>query len=143
MVLSMAFVLAVGLAGGFFLGRSTKADLPSDLAPTSVTTLLANHMKAFNRGDAAQIASFYATDATVTHVSATDPWTMKGSAKIGEAFASLATIVGMRVSNPGTAVQRGELIVQPMAGGPYPDSDIYVYEIRNGKIQNEWIVSTQ
>lgn len=141
LVVSVVIVLIVGLVGGFFIGRYTKADLPSDLAPTSVTTLLTNHMKAFNRGDAAQIASYYATDATVTHVSASDPWTVKGSTKIGEAYASISKMLGMRMSNPGTAVQRGQLVVQPMSGSP--SNDVYVYEITNGKIQNVWIVSDQ
>lgn len=98
-------------------------------------------MKALNRGDPAQMASFYASNATVTHVSASDPWTMKGSAQIGEAFASMQNLLGMRFSNPGTAVQRGDLVVLPMTAQPY--DDVYVFEIRNSKIQNQWIVSSQ
>ena len=137
--LSVALLL-VGLAAGFFAGRATapETELPADLADSTVTMMLDDYLAASNSGDATRIAEFFAPDATFTDTTKDGSgYVMEGNTRIAEAIASWDEL-GFEGSEPGTAIQNGEFVAR------YSISSVgeamAVYQVRDGKIQNLWIV---
>lgn len=137
-------LLVVGLGAGLFIGRATKADTapPADLATTSVTTMLTDLTNAVNAGDRTQIATFYATDATLTSV-APDPfgWTVTGNTMIVQTLMGMQRDVAFNIGDIGTAIQRGSTVAQATtwSGG----TGVVLYELGNdGKIVKEWVIGT-
>lgn len=129
-------LLIVGLGAGFFVGRVTKADLPSGLATTTTTQLLEDYVKAVNAGDAVKIADLFATDARFTDTTRYDGYTMSGNLDIAQAMVTWQQ-QGFRVNAGGTTIQQGEFVAHyDSTVGP----SMAVYQIKNGKIQNVWIV---
>lgn len=136
-------LLVVGLGGGFLLGRSTAPEAaapapPRDLAGATVTKFLADYVAVVNKGDRAGIATFYATDATVTSTVPSDPWVVKGNTEIASAMGSWWDLLGFRMENAGTPIQKGQLVMQShdTAFGP----SMSVFQIVKGKIVNQWIL---
>lgn len=132
-------LLLVGLAAGFLAGRASapETELPTDLADSTVTMMLDDYLEAFHSGDATQIAQFFAPDATFTDTTQDGGYVMEGSTEIAQAIASWNDL-GFEVSEPGTTIQNGEFVAR------YDISTIgpamAVYQVRDGKIQNLWIV---
>jgi hypothetical protein len=133
-------VLIVGLGAGFLGGRITKVDdvLPADIADSIVTELLSDYAAAVNSGDQARIAAFYASDATMTNVAQSDPWVVRGNTDIARAIRSWWDLLGYRVEDPGTVVQKGDLFLQSQDSvwGPA----MSVFQIRDGRFANHWIL---
>lgn len=107
-------LLIVGLGAGFLVGRATKADPPADLASTSAVTVMNDFAAAVNFGDAKVIAAFFTEDAVSVSPDDQGATVTVGSQRIGETLASLRDILGMRITDPGTAVQRGSWVSQPV-----------------------------
>jgi hypothetical protein len=131
-------LVLVGLAVGFLVGRATKPDvvLPSDLADTTVTTMLNDYLTAVNEGDETEIASFFATDATFTDTAKRDGYVMEGNTQIAKAMASWHPL-GFQMWAPGTAIHNDDYVAQYTVSSVGPA--IAVYELQDGKIQNVWI----
>lgn len=135
-------LLIVGLGAGLFIGRATKADTapPADLAKTSVTTMLTGLTSAVNAGDAARIATFYATDATLTTVApAPFGWTVTGNTKIADTLQGMQRNAAFNISEVGTAIQRGSMVAQATTWSGA--SGVVLYELgTDGKIVNQWVI---
>ena len=135
-------LLVVGLGAGLFIGRATKADTapPADLAKTSVTAMLTDLTNAVNAGDATQIATFYATDATMTTVApAPFGWTVTGNTKIADTLQGLQRNTAFSIGDVGTAIQRGSMVAQATTWSGA--SGLVVYELgTDGKIVNQWVI---
>jgi hypothetical protein len=133
-------LLVVGLGAGFLVGRATKADPPADLATTSAVTLMSDFAKAVNTGNAKAIAALFTADAVSVGPGDTpeDVTVAVGAQRIAESLASLRDGLGFRITNPGTALQRGQYVTQPVDLAEEPG--VIVLEIKNGKIKNMWFV---
>lgn len=108
-------LLVVGLGAGFLVGRVTKADPPADLASTSAVTLMNDFARAVNMGDAKAIAALFTEDAvSVGPGQKAEPTTeLVGAQRIADSLASLSDL-GLRITDPGTAVQGGTWVSQPV-----------------------------
>jgi len=74
----------------------------------------------------------------VTSTIPSDPWVVKGDQAIASAIGSWWDFVGFRIDNPGTLVQKGDLVMQPYDSPFGPSMD--VFQLDGGKIVNQWIV---
>jgi hypothetical protein len=135
-------VLIAGLAAGFFVGRATKADPPADLASASAVTLMTDFRNAVDSGDAQRIAQLFTTDAVSVGPGdqASTPTVLVGATRIADSLASLRSTIGLRFTNPGTALQHGDYVTQTVDIGEQPG--ILVVQLKNGKIQNQWLMVT-
>jgi ketosteroid isomerase-like protein len=133
-------LLVVGLGAGFLVGRATKADPPADLATSSAVTLMNDLAKAVNTGDAKAIAALFTEDAVSVGpgdpVSA--PTVIVGAERIGDSLASLRDVLGFRITNPGTAVQHGTWVSQPV--DIVDSSGFIVVQVIDGKIAYQMLM---
>ncbi|WP_150132640.1 hypothetical protein [Intrasporangium calvum] len=142
----MVILLAVGLAAGFLIGRATVPEAeapapPRDLAGTTVSQLLTDYAAVVDSGVKADIAGLYATDATMSSNVAwmsDEPWLVTGDQAIASAIRSWWEYQGFRLDNAGTAIQKGDLVMQSFDSvfGPA----MMVFQFDNGKIVNQWIL---
>ena len=133
-------LLLLGLTVGFVAGRVTAPEtvLPADLAGPEVVTMLQNHMDAVNVGDAATLESLFAEDATSTDTTKSDGYVIEGNTQIAQAMASWS-ILGFRLSDPGTAILNGDYVAQYHLSSSGPA--VGVYQLNgDGRIQNLWVV---
>lgn len=109
-------LLIAGLAGGFLVGRATKADPPADLASTSAVAVMNDFARALNKGDVQAIAALFTADAVSVGPDDTPEGVTVavGAQRIGDSLASLNELLGLRITNPGTAVQHGSWVSQPV-----------------------------
>jgi hypothetical protein len=63
-----------------------------------------------------------------------------GATRIADSLASLRSTIGLRFTNPGTALQHGDYVTQTVDIGEQPG--ILVVQLKNGKIQNQWLMVT-
>ncbi len=133
-------LLIVGLGAGFLVGRATKADPPADLASTSAVAVMNDFAEAVNRGDASAIAAFFTEDAiSVLPDEAPQGVTVAaGAQRIGDSLASLNELLGVRITGPGTAVQNGAWVTQPVEISDRPGFN--VVQLVDGKIAYQVLV---
>lgn len=132
-------LLVVGVAAGFFVGRATKADPPADLASASAVAVLNDYAAVFNSGDAKAIAELFTEDAvSVGPDEEVGAMVVMGQQRIGEALASLRDILGMRITNPGTAIQRGSWVSQPVE--ILGENGFMVMHLVDGKIAYQMVM---
>lgn len=139
-------LLVVGLAAGFLVGRATVPEAeapapPADLAGTTATRFLSEYVAVVNAGDEAWIAPFYKADATLSSNvpwMSDEPWLVTGDRAIASAIGSWWDYQGFRLDNAGTAIQKGDLVMQSYDSvfGPA----MMVFQLDNGKIVNQWIL---
>ena len=114
-VLAVAMLALVGL-GGWFVhdhDRAATADAVPGLASPAVTAMLAARVAAVNGGTAADIASFYATDAVLEERDQNPAVVTKTSNNIGE-WLYVYQSAGFRLQRTGTATALGPYVTEPL-----------------------------
>jgi hypothetical protein len=135
-------LLIVGLGAGFLVGRTTVTEpaAPADLASTTVSTFITQHVAAVNSGDAERIATFYADEGTLNDIGNEFAAPIKGRDEIAKALAADVELFGPFVGQPGTAVERGSFISYVSSWGDI-EAGVIVLELDpEGKILNHWAI---
>ena len=135
-------LLAIGLTGGTFVGRASKADPapPPDLASASTSAWVRDVLAAVNSGDAARIRPFYADDATLTDIGNEFATPLKGGAHIAETFEASYSMLGAFLNEPSTVMERDQFVAYVGSWGDVK-AGVVVFELdHEGKILNQWAI---
>jgi hypothetical protein len=144
LVAVIALAAALVALGAWVIVDQTRTSTTEGVAPSEVQTMLDDQLVAFNSGDAAALASFYAANAVLEERNLDPAIVTRGSEQIGERIAFFVNTAGMRIESAGPAVVLGDTVARAERFPGETVGYMVVFKLdANGKIAHQWVMPAE